>query len=126
MQEFFFAQPDTGLVYFGASDRVACGDTFVGCGNGPRAAARPAHTAAGKRAGLSSASRAGGGAVDGAVDDAVDDAESDAELLRCAPPGQLGQVWAFGCVLGEEQLAGLHGTTRHQYALAAAEAEGGY
>jgi hypothetical protein len=33
-------------------------------------------------------------------------------------------VWAFSRVLGEEELAGLHGTTRHQYALAAAaEAE---
>ena len=39
-------------------------------------------------------------------------------------------MWAFSRVLAEEELAGLHGTTRHQYALAAAaeaeaEAEGG-
>ena len=45
-------------------------------------------------------------------------------MLRGAPPGLLGQVWAFSRVLAEEELAGLHGTTRHQYALAAAaEAE---
>ena len=47
-------------------------------------------------------------------------------MLRGAPPGLLGQVWVFSRVLAEEELAGLHGTTRHQYALAAAaEAEGG-
>ena len=41
-------------------------------------------------------------------------------------------MWVFSRVLAEEELAGLHGTTRHQYALAAAaeaeaeaEAEGG-
>ena len=45
-------------------------------------------------------------------------------MLRGAPPGLLGQVWVFSRVLAEEELAGLHGTTRHQYALAAA-AEGG-
>ena len=53
---------------------------------------------------------------------------AEAELLRGAPPGLLGQVWVFSRVLAEEELAGLHGTTRHQYALAAAaeaEAEGG-
>ena len=77
-QEFFFAQPNTGLVYFGQADRVASGDQLLGFGSAPHA--EPA--------------------------------------LRAAPPGLLGQVWCFSRVLSEEELAGLHGTTRYNYAQA--------
>ena len=77
-QEFFFAQPNTGLVYFGQADRVASGDTLLGFGSAPHADA----------------------------------------ALRAAPPGLLGQVWCFSRVLSEEELAGLHGTTRYTYAQA--------
>ena len=89
---------------------MASGDTFVGCGNAPYGGA--------SRGLRGPAAEAEGGEA------------AEAELLRGAPPGLLGQVWVFSRVLAEEELAGLHGTTRHQYALAAAaeaeaEAEGG-